>query len=164
MKIVFESGGFNFNRLDIYEPNSTSTLELLLPLGGETLSVGSVYEIRWSFLKVKNVSIGFSTNGGSSWDFVTQTTPAIYGAYRWEIPNVSSDNCLIMILDKDNSSLRAISSAFTIDVPNSVNDNNQMVKDFVLYQNYPNPFNPSTTIEYSIVAQNQVGENLHQKC
>ncbi len=151
MKIVFEAGGFNFNRLDIFDPTSIPSLELLYPSGGETLGIGNVAEIRWNSLKVKNVSIGFSTNGGTSWDFVTQTTPALFGSYRWEIPNVNSNDCLIMILDKDNSSLRAISnSPFTIDIPNSVKNGNQIVKDFALFQNYPNPFNPVTNIEYSI--------------
>lgn len=28
-------------------------------------------------------------------------------------------------------------------------------KDFALYQNYPNPFNPTTTIEYSVPANNK---------
>jgi photosystem II stability/assembly factor-like uncharacterized protein len=34
--------------------------------------------------------------------------------------------------------------------PSSVNDLNDLPKNFVLNQNYPNPFNPTTTIKYSI--------------
>ncbi len=32
----------------------------------------------------------------------------------------------------------------------SINNQNEIVKDYELKQNYPNPFNPNTTIEYSL--------------
>ncbi|MBN1406345.1 MAG: T9SS type A sorting domain-containing protein [Calditrichaceae bacterium] len=40
--------------------------------------------------------------------------------------------------------------------PTDITENKVPLESFHLYQNYPNPFNPSTTIRYSVGAQNSV--------
>lgn len=37
-----------------------------------------------------------------------------------------------------------------------IDDNNQLLKDFVLHQNYPNPFNPSTNIKWELKGSDHV--------
>ena len=37
-----------------------------------------------------------------------------------------------------------------------IDDENNLVEDFVLFQNYPNPFNPTTSIEYRVLSKGYV--------
>jgi photosystem II stability/assembly factor-like uncharacterized protein len=39
---------------------------------------------------------------------------------------------------------------------NSVENNSEVIKDYMLYQNYPNPFNPMTNVKFSIVKAGDV--------
>lgn len=48
-------------------------------------------------------------------------------------------------------------------LPTTVENNNQIVSVFNLSQNYPNPFNPSTTIEFSIVKNENVTLTIYDQ-
>lgn len=151
IKVYIETGSFNLNRIDIYPPNAQPKLNLIYPSGGETLGKGTIQEIRWRAILVDDVSIGFTTNGGQSWDFITQSTTCEFGVYRWLVPDITSNDCYIMIKDQANSNIRdTSSSAFTIDFVNSVDKKGELNYNFNLGQNYPNPFNPSTNIKFSV--------------
>lgn len=53
----------------------------------------------------------------------------------------------VELIEISNGNVKIISTpAQTV----SVNNQNEIVKDYELKQNYPNPFNPTTTIEYSL--------------
>lgn len=49
----------------------------------------------------------------------------------------------------------------SVGILTSVNDEENVVKDFELKQNYPNPFNPTTTIEYSIPQPSRVSITIY---
>ncbi|MCF8241623.1 MAG: family 16 glycosylhydrolase [Melioribacteraceae bacterium] len=156
-KFVVENGGFNINRFEIYEPDTNPQINIIHPNGGEMMDIGTVQEIQWTSLKVDAVTIGLSTNGGSSWTFVTPETPAEFGFYRWLVPDQQSEDCKIMIVDSDFSSINDMSdSVFTIDYVNPVNNKNEIISEYQLYQNYPNPFNPETIISFSLPVRSQV--------
>ena len=94
--------------------------------------------------------IGLSTNGGTSWSTIAADAPAIYGFYRFQLPNISSQNCFIKIYNKNNLAINIQNSIpFSIDNQTYIKNNSYTVKDFRLKQNYPNPFNPSTNIIFS---------------
>ena len=149
-RVYIENGGFNLNRLDIYEPNTAASVNVIYPNGGEIIGVNSYLDIQWNSLKVQSVRIGISTDNGANWDFVTQSAEAQFGVYRWKVPNIESDQCLIMILDESDFNIRDTSnSTFTITSTVNVDDDIVAAK-LNLEQNYPNPFNPSTIINYSL--------------
>ncbi len=151
MNIFFELGNININKFGIYHPNSTPEIELLSPNGGESWQVGSVQEIKWNSVKVSDVKIGLSTNGGSSWSFVSNKTTSAFGVYRWKISDTPSDNCLIQIVNNNDFSVTGKSSdKFIITNTTDVNENKTSIQKFSLSQNYPNPFNPTTKIKYTI--------------
>ncbi len=151
LKIVFDTGGFNFYKVDIIEQGLTGSIQILSPAIGEIWQAGSVQEIRWNSYSISDLIIGLSTNGGSSWNSLAPDAPAIYGFYRFLVPNVSSQNCLIKIFDKNNLATSIITAgAFTIETPADVKSSSTVIKDFTLNQNYPNPFNPSTNIGFTV--------------
>jgi beta-glucanase (GH16 family) len=150
LKVVIESGEFNLNRIEIYKPNTEPQINLISPNGGEVFGSGSIQEINWEGLRIRDVQIGLSTNNGTSWSFISALSPAEFGVFRWKVPDLFSDNCKIMIVDKSNSTIRDLSdNVFTI--TNLVSINDEVIVDlFQLKQNYPNPFNPVTKIKFSI--------------
>ena len=67
LKFVVGSGEFNVNWFEIYEPNAEPEINLVSPIGSEILEIGSIQEIRWNQIKVDEVSIGLSIDGGNNW-------------------------------------------------------------------------------------------------
>jgi len=151
MKVVFDAGGFNFYRIDIVEPGLTGALQILYPTGGEVWQSGSVQEIRWNSYSVNDILVGLSTNGGTSWSTLISDAPAVYGFYRFQVPDISFQNCLLKFYDKYNlSTVASMTTPFTIENSTGIKSTPSVVKDFTLRQNYPNPFNPSTNIDFAV--------------
>ncbi|MBI9039617.1 MAG: carboxypeptidase regulatory-like domain-containing protein [Bacteroidales bacterium] len=64
---------------------------------------------------MNNVKIEYSINNGSEWIEIIDTTPAEDESYLWEIPNITSQACLVKISDVDDESLFDVSdNSFTI--------------------------------------------------
>lgn len=151
MRVFVEGGDFNFNRMDIYPQDAEPSITIISPNGGEILGKNSIQEVVWKSVLVDDVAIGLSTDNGTSWNFITQKTTCDFGVYRWIAPDVNANECLVMIIDKSNSSLRDTSdTTFIIDDVSNVSPVNSHPKDFILEQNYPNPFNPTTNISFRI--------------
>jgi len=163
-KVLLEGNEFNINRFEIYEPNTDPQLILLQPNGGETLLIGSIQEVQWNQLKVDEVSIGLSIDGGNNWSFVGKNIASKYGSYRWHVPDSQSENCIIMIIDSKASSINDVTdSVFTIDYVNSVGPENGVPSGYFLTQNYPNPFNPETIIGFGIPKRSNVNIKLYDQ-
>ncbi len=151
MRFVFNSGSINVNKFGVYHPNTTAQLTLLSPAGGENWQVGSTQEIRWNSVKVSDVKIGLSANGGSSWSFISGATTSEFGVYRWKVAGTPSDECQVQIVDNEDFSVTDISkSNFSITNTTDVKEKENKINDFALMQNYPNPFNPITKIRYTV--------------
>jgi len=85
--------------VDLYtEAELPKKINLIIPNGGESWLVGSVYNIIWTSTAVSDVKIEYSTNSGVSWNTIINSTPSS-GSYAWTVPNTSSNNCRIKISD-----------------------------------------------------------------
>ncbi len=75
-------------------------IQVLSPNGGETWPVGSSQDIIWlsENFEGPEVRIEYSTNSGSDWDTVADSTPNT-GSYLWTIPDTPSDSCRLKISD-----------------------------------------------------------------
>lgn len=76
---------------------SSPTLAITSPNGGETLSVGEKFTVRWTSTGgVGNVKLQYSSNNGSNWSNLVTST-ANDGAFSWTVPNSTGSKCLVKI-------------------------------------------------------------------
>ncbi|MBT4482175.1 MAG: DUF5050 domain-containing protein, partial [Candidatus Latescibacteria bacterium] len=73
------------------------TITVSSPNGGENWTAGTSHNITWTSSNVTDVKLEYSTNSGSSWNFLHQMPSS--GSYLWVVPNMPSQNCLIKISD-----------------------------------------------------------------
>jgi hypothetical protein len=91
------------------------SLTLTQPNGGEIWQRSSQQEIKWTSVGIQNIKIEFSTNNGSSWQIIVQSTPANLGKYDWVLPNIPTQQARVRISNFDNALLNDISNGvFTI--------------------------------------------------
>ncbi|UCE17155.1 MAG: hypothetical protein JSV84_09625 [Gemmatimonadota bacterium] len=77
-------------------------VDIASPNGGESWCAVEDHEITWSSCFTSgNVIIEYSTNGGTDWEPVTESTPDD-GSYPWTIPDTPSIDCLVRICDPEN--------------------------------------------------------------
>lgn len=96
--------------------NQPPSVTLLTPNGGEVVYEGQTINISWNSINVADVSIELSTNGGSSWNILSASEPAVISSYLWTVSGYYSQGlALIRIIDLSNSLVRDSSNAgFTI--------------------------------------------------
>jgi hypothetical protein len=91
------------------------------PNGGEDWQVAnpSVRTITWASSGVSNAyNIYYSLDGGFNWTTIVSNQTITTNQYNWTIPNVSSNNALIMVEDRNNTCKFDVSDApFTITAP-----------------------------------------------
>ena len=151
---------YRFNNTSMYQSYNYmvnnfinySALTVEIPNGGEVWEIGQTEEISWSAVNVYNIKIELSTNNGSTWSSIVESTQNT-GTYSWLVsaPD-SSDQCLIKITNVDDETVIDESDGtFIIDLATGVEEiDNSIPKEFALDQNYPNPFNPVTNIKYRL--------------
>lgn len=128
---------------------SSKSITVQKPNGGEIIEGGSVYEINWTSTDVENVKIDYSINNGASWTAVIDSTQST-GIYLWDVPNVLTVQGRVKISDLSSPSIYDYSdNPFRIDYTSDISEQDFSI-EYKLNQNYPNPFNPSTRIEFSV--------------
>ncbi|MFC2088241.1 FlgD immunoglobulin-like domain containing protein [Calditrichota bacterium] len=134
----------------VYDPS----IRIYYPNGGEEIEVESTYIIQWYLDSASNVYINldYSTDDGISWQPIVQEYQGDLYYYIWQIPAVSSKQCLIKITDNSDITRFDFSDApFTIYDPTNIQNNNaEITKDFQILNAYPNPFNSSTNISFNV--------------
>ncbi len=79
----------------IYAP----TITLTSPNGSELWRVGANQNITWNSNNISNVKIEYSTNAGTDWAVIVESTNASTQTYNWLIPNTPSTDCKVRISD-----------------------------------------------------------------
>ncbi|MCX7875538.1 MAG: hypothetical protein N2321_05135 [Melioribacteraceae bacterium] len=78
-----------------------TSIKVLSPNGGESISEGSSFQIKWSGTGTSKVKIQFSPDNGTSWSLIVDSL-ANTGVYNWfPIPNVISNQCRILVATLD---------------------------------------------------------------
>lgn len=86
-------------------PNNISTpsIAVIYPNGGENWEVGKTPFINWQSQNIGNVTLEYSINNGSSWNFIA-TVAANSQKYNWTVPSNTSSQCKIRISSGATSS------------------------------------------------------------
>jgi len=98
---------------------SAATLEELsitvtAPNGGENWEATTSQTITWTSTgSIPNVKIEYSTDNGSSWNIIINSTTNT-GSYNWIVPNTPSGNCLVKISDTAGPTSDTGNAVFTI--------------------------------------------------
>ena len=99
----------------VFTISSIPTITVTSPNGGENWQVSSTNNITWTSTNIANVKLEYTTNSGTSWTDIIESTPASTGSYSWTIPNTPSIQCKIRVSDAANISINDESdTVFTI--------------------------------------------------
>ena len=92
----------------------SGTITVISPNGGESITAGSQFEIKWNGSGNGTVVIEYSADNGTDWDTII-TNYVNTGSYLWaKVPNVISNECLIRVSTSDNQSSDQTDRAFGI--------------------------------------------------
>ena len=124
--------------------DTTVSLTLTAPNGGETLTSGSTYEITWASEGSvgENVKLEYSTNSGENWTTIASTTPND-GSYTWTVPDTPSSHCLVKVSSLTTPSIYDVSDGeFFI-----VSSNSPAIATRVIF---PGQVEPGATFEVTV--------------
>ena len=96
------------------------TVTLSTPNGGEIWFATGVYNITWTSVGTisDNVTLEYSSNGGSTWTGITAGLPNSPSDYSWTVADVSSANAKIKVYDGNRSDVSDVSDeVFSIQPP-----------------------------------------------
>ena len=134
------------------------TLALTYPNGGESWKIGTVKNITWNSEGVGDVRLEYSTDLGSNWTTIVNSTPASEHTYSFTVPYEVAYECKVRITDVSEPSRSDISDGLLITydaLPESVSP--------LLSIEYPvfvwplNAYYPTTTPDDDQVVNGRVG-------
>jgi hypothetical protein len=105
-------------RPQLYQTSGSGTqptITVTSPNGGESITAGSTFTIKWSSTgSLGNVKIEYTSNNGSNWVVISSST-ANDGAYSWKVPDIASTKCKVRIKEAaDGSPVDTSDAVFTI--------------------------------------------------
>ncbi len=98
-------------------PPTNPTLILLSPRGSETYPGDTTITLQWAYANLDSVSLEYSPTGTAPWLPIAQSIPASQGELAWQLPNVSSSNMLLRVIDAANTQLADTSLLFFTVLP-----------------------------------------------
>lgn len=102
-KVVQTSGSYT-------PPPAESSITVLSPNGGESLTVGDSYNIRWSSSSVSNVKIEYSINDGDTWSAIVNSTQSD-GSHSWVVPDKETTEALVRVTSTSDSKITDVSNS-----------------------------------------------------
>jgi hypothetical protein len=110
----------NSNVFDLSDSNFTvKRIVIQSPITADNWQANTTNQIRWNTNNITKVNIDYSTNSGSTWTriFDTLSTSSSDNSVNWLVPNISSSQARIRIVDASNSAIAFSSGIFTIYKP-----------------------------------------------
>ncbi|OIO22971.1 MAG: hypothetical protein AUJ54_02580 [Ignavibacteria bacterium CG1_02_37_35] len=90
-----------------------SSLALVSPNGGENFPIGSLQTIQWkNHSSISKVKLEYSTNNGSTWKTIVDSTLASAKSYAWVVPNDPTVLARVRVSDASNSTVNDVSNSY----------------------------------------------------
>lgn len=138
-----------------FEISEGKTLTLISPNGGESITAGSTYNIKWDAQNINTINIDFSVNGGVNWTSITTNADATQKNYNWIVPNTPSLTCKIKVTDASDANRVDESNAyFSIAQTSGITD----VPENNTFRLFPNPSTGLVTFEF--INQNPINSTI----
>ncbi len=135
---------------------TTESITLTAPNGGQQWEAETSHLISWTGQQIdgKSVQIEYSTNGGSSYTYITSlVNSGTAGSYNWTVPNAPSASCRIRVstpaasdVSDANFEITATPS-ITVNVPNGGEDWSVGSSQYIVWDTHL--FTNPVAIEYS---------------
>ena len=95
-------------------PGNSNPITIISPNGGEIISAGSSFEIKWTGDGIGTVTIEYSLDNGANWVAIISDYPNS-GSFLWDpVPDHITENCIIRIKDSENNSSDQSDAPFKI--------------------------------------------------
>lgn len=88
-------------------PFNIEVVKITAPNGGETLTSGNTYNIKWDTFETKKpifkILLKYTKNGGKKWETIKTIKGNNPGTYLWTVPTVlvAKNNCKVVVQLKD---------------------------------------------------------------
>ncbi len=105
----------NYNKPQFYYTTDyfrIAKLVITSPIGGESWFNGTRHPITWQSNSISHVKIEYTTDGGATWNNITNNYSAALNFYNWNIPYVGTSQGKIKITDINEPSIYTISNGF----------------------------------------------------
>jgi len=90
-------------------------LQITFPVGGEKFEGKQKSVITWNSSKIDFLNIYLSTDNGNNWKIIVNNLSNDRNNFSWTVPNITSEQCLIKIVDRNDEMIYDISdSLFSI--------------------------------------------------
>ncbi len=100
---------------------SICKIQITSPIGGEVFisdySNSYYTHITWTTSAIDNLKIEYSSDGGTSWSNIVDSTSSSPEEYHWTLPGVPSSDYLIRISNAADNSINSVSEPFTLRNP-----------------------------------------------
>ncbi|NIJ46420.1 lysophospholipase L1-like esterase [Wenyingzhuangia heitensis] len=88
--------GFFYLGAMVVEYDSTPSITVSNPNGGEFWQQGKITKITWDSSNIfANVDLEYSTDNGANWNAIASITNNTTNTYNWTVPSAVSENCLV---------------------------------------------------------------------
>ncbi|MDO5576397.1 MAG: carbohydrate binding domain-containing protein [Fibrobacter sp.] len=93
--------------------SSNAEYFIMKPFANTVHKVGSVMSVEWYPSDVQTIALEYSTDNGKKWKSIADSIGNLY-AYQWTVPEESSVECLLRVLDAATDSVLGKSAVFQI--------------------------------------------------
>lgn len=121
-------------------------------------------ESRYPYPRTRACPFGiyYTADGGESWDVIIESAEGM--SHSWIIPDVASDNCLVLVEAYDGEGIMGYDmsdQSFTVCAGAGIPREEAVPTSFALYPASPNPFTGGTAVRFDLPYSRHVKLTIH---